>query len=65
MLHQCISTNTVYIGLKITYEDDTCLLFSDTSWKSVCTKVSTGLNQIIRNLNIKKITIHFDKTVTL
>jgi hypothetical protein len=50
-------------GTIITYADDTCLLFSDTSWASVYIKASTGLNQIIDELNTKKITLNFDKTV--
>jgi len=49
-------------GSIFTYADDTCLLYSDTSWDSVYAKASTGLKQIIRKLNIKKITLNLDKT---
>jgi len=49
-------------GSIFTYADDTCLLYSDTSWHSVYAKASTGLNQIIRKLNTKKITLNLDKT---
>lgn len=41
-------------GSIFTYADYTCLFYFDILWKSVYTKASTGLNQIIQKLNTKK-----------
>jgi len=49
-------------GSIFTYADDTCLLYSDTSWDAVYAKASNGLNQIIRKLNTIKITLNLDKS---
>jgi len=50
-------------GSIITYADDTCLLFTDVTWDLVYNKAETELNRFIQNLNFKKITVNYEKTV--
>jgi len=39
--------NTKIDGQVITYADDTCLLFSDSIWKSAYNKATNGLNKVV------------------
>lgn len=50
-------------GSIVTYADDTCLLFFDATWDLVYNKAKTELNKFIQNLNLKKISVNYDKTV--
>jgi hypothetical protein len=52
-------------GFIVTYADDTCLLFSDNSWDLVFRKTGLELNRFIQNLNLKKITVNYEKTVLI
>lgn len=50
-------------GSIVTYADDTCLLFTDATWDLVYNKAETELNKFIQYLNLKKISVNYDKTV--
>ena len=49
-------------GQVITYADDTCLLFSGATWKSVHDKATNGLNKVVRSLTNRKLSLNTSKT---
>jgi len=50
-------------GLVVTYEDDTCLLFSDKSWNGVHDKATFGLYKVYKCLCNRNLTLNLDKTM--
>jgi hypothetical protein len=46
----------------ITYADDICLLFLDSTWKSVHDKATNGLNKVVRSLTNRKLSLNTSKT---
>jgi len=49
-------------GQMLTYEDDTCLFFSDTTWKFAHDKSTYGLNKVVRSLTNRKFPLNTSKT---
>lgn len=48
-------------GQIISYADDTCLLFSSSTWENVHKKTTLGINNIFKELNRKKLTLNIKK----
>ena len=53
--------NTKLDGQVITYADDTCLLFSGATWKSVHDKATNGLNEVVCSLTNRKLSLNTSK----
>jgi len=50
-------------GQVITYADDTCLLFSGTSWLDVHQKTTVGVNTVFKELSNNKLTLNISKSI--
>jgi hypothetical protein len=52
-------------GKVVTHADDTCLLFSDSSWNNLIIKATKGLNLTFECLKELGLTLNYDKTMYL
>lgn len=50
-------------GKIIVYADDTCLLLSSYNWETLRQKTKLNFKKVIKRLNIKKSSLHFNKTM--
>jgi len=50
-------------GKIVVYADDTCLLLSSSNWETLRQKTELNFKKIIKWLNIKKLSLNFNKTM--